>query len=73
MRAKDRNGNWLQIVCSLRHEAGQPRNLCGIPLLELGLDVHLTIVHPLHHLLGRGTHEIFPSAGALGDWVRVWR
>ena len=41
-----RNGNWLQTVCSLRHEAGQPRNLCGIPLLELGLDVHLTIVHP---------------------------
>ena len=32
--------------CSLRHEAGQPRNLCGIHLLELGLDVHLTIVHP---------------------------
>ena len=51
-----RNGDWLQIVCNLRH----------ISLLELGLDVHLAIVHPLHHLLGRGTW-------ALGDWVRVWR
>ena len=27
-----RYGNWLQTVCNLRHEAGQPRNLYGISL-----------------------------------------